>query len=83
MPNIEPLADKLTSFGFDVRECNGHSMAEVVEALEAVQSVEGKPQAVIAHTIKGAGVSFMEGNNDFHGVAPTPEQAEAALAEVA
>lgn len=81
--DLEPFADKLRAFRLDVRECDGHSMTEVVEALEGVRGVEGRPQAIIAHTIKGAGVSFMENDNDFHGVAPTPAQAAAALAELA
>jgi len=81
--NLEPLLAKWEAFGFDTREVDGHNMAELVEVLENVQQVTGKPQAIVARTVKGKGVSFMENNNDFHGKAPTPEQAEKALAELA
>lgn len=81
--DLEPFVTKWQGFGFDVREIDGHNMAEIVEALEAVQEVTGKPQVLVARTVKGKGVSFMEGNNEFHGKAPTPEQAEQALRELA
>ncbi|NCO42448.1 MAG: transketolase [Armatimonadetes bacterium CG_4_10_14_0_8_um_filter_66_14] len=81
--SLAPLADKLRAFGFETSEIDGHDMAAIVEALEATKEVTGKPQAIVAHTIKGKGVSFMENDNEFHGKAPTPEQCEQALAELA
>jgi transketolase len=80
---LEPLADKWRAFNWHVLEINGHDMGEILQALKKAGGVKGKPTVIIAHTIKGKGVSFMEGNVDFHGKAPTPEEAEIALKELA
>jgi transketolase len=80
--NNEPFADKWRSFGWRVFEVDGHNMGKVVEVLEDAKKVKGQPAAIIAHTIKGKGVSFMENNPDFHGKAPTPAETERALKEV-
>ncbi len=80
--DIEPVVDKWKAFGFHVFEIDGHDMSAVVNSLEQAKSVRGKPVMIIAHTIKGKGVSFMENNNHFHGVAPTKEEAERALKEL-
>jgi transketolase len=80
---IEPLADKWRAFNWHVLEINGHDMGEILKALKKAREIKGKPTVIIAHTIKGKGVSFMEGNVDFHGKAPTPEEAEIALKELA
>jgi transketolase len=80
---IEPLADKWRAFNWHVLEINGHDMGEILKALKKAGDVKGKPTVIIAHTIKGKGVSFMEGNVDFHGKAPTPQEAEIALKELA
>jgi transketolase len=80
--NIEPFADKWKGFGWEVFEVDGHNISKVVETLEKAKAVKGKPSVVIAHTIKGKGVSFMENNPDFHGKAPTPAEVEKALQEV-
>jgi transketolase len=80
---IEPLADKWRAFNWHVLEINGHDMGEILKALKKARDIKGKPTVIIAHTIKGKGVSFMEGNVDFHGKAPTPEEAEIALKELA
>jgi transketolase len=61
---------------------NGHSIIALTEALEIARGMRGHPTLVIAHTVKGKGISFMEANPDFHGRAPTPEEAERALAEL-
>ena len=80
--NMEPLADKWKSFNWHVEELDGHNMDEVVRHLESAKKISGKPITLIAHTIKGKGVSFMENNNHFHGVAPTAEEAKRALEEL-
>lgn len=76
---IEPFADKWRSFGWVVRECNGHDLEEVVKAYDWAQSQDG-PACVIAHTVKGQGVTFMEHENKYHGVAPTQDELARALA---
>lgn len=80
--DLEPLADKWVACGWHVQELDGHDMAAVLDALEQARRVSGRPQVLIAHTVKGKGVSFMEHNNDFHGRAPTDEELERALAEL-
>lgn len=80
--SMEPMADKWRAFGWEVREIDGHDMTTIVEGLEWAGTVKGKPTMLIAHTVKGKGVSFMENNNYFHGVAPTAAEAEWALKEL-
>jgi transketolase len=81
--NLDPLSKKFESFGWQVIEIDGHDLKRVLDALEKAQQVKGKPTVIIAHTIKGKGVSFMENNVDFHGKAPNAEQLEKALKELA
>jgi transketolase len=80
--NIEPLNDKWKSFGWHVIEVDGHNIPRLLDAFKEAQSVKGKPSVIIAHTVKGKGVSFMENNVDFHGKAPNAEQVELALKEL-
>ncbi len=80
--NLEPLAAKWRAFGWEVLEIDGHDFQQILKAFEKAQEVKGKPTVIIAHTIKGKGVSFMENNIEFHGKAPTPEEAEKALKEL-
>jgi transketolase len=80
--NMEPFADKWRSFGWKVVEVDGHDLVTLIGALEDARNVKGQPTAIIAHTVKGKGVSFMENNPDFHGKAPTPSEVERALQEV-
>jgi transketolase len=80
--NMEPFADKWRGFGWEVSEVDGHDLARVVDALEKAKTMSGRPSVIIAHTIKGKGVSFMENNPDFHGKAPTLTEVEKALMEV-
>jgi transketolase len=80
---IEPLTDKWRAFNWHVLEINGHDMGEILKALKKAREIKGKPTVIIAHTVKGKGVSFMEGNVDFHGKAPTPQETEIALKELA
>ena len=79
----EDLGVKFEAFGWDVRHVNGHDIDALIEVLNACKSSrDGKPHAVIAETVKGKGVSFMENEAGWHGKAPSAEQLEAALAEL-
>jgi transketolase len=78
---LEPLAAKWESMGWQAREIDGHSMEEVLEALAWAQGAGG-PACIIAHTVKGKGVSFMEGDNAYHGVAPSDDELGRALGEL-
>ncbi len=80
--NLEPVAAKWQAFGWQVIEIDGHNMREVLAAYEKAKTIKGKPAIIIAHTVKGKGVSFMENTCDFHGRAPTNEEAEKALKEL-
>jgi len=80
--NIEPLAQKWTACGWHALEINGHDITQVLEAYDAAERTTGQPTVVIARTVKGKGVSFMEGQPGWHGVAPTTEQLAKALAEL-
>jgi transketolase len=79
---LEPLVPKFRDFRWEVKEIDGHNMEEIVLTLKSLPLAPEKPSAVIAHTIKGKGVSFMENNHHWHFGVATKEQAEAALAEL-
>jgi len=81
--DIEPLVDKWTSFGWHTIEVDGHDIPVLQKAFAEAEATKGKPTVLIAHTVKGKGVSFMENNPKFHGVAPTKEECELALKELA
>lgn len=76
---LEPLADKWRAFNWNVIEINGHDFNEIFSALEKAEKTKGKPTIIIAHTIKGKGVSFMEGKAEWHGNAPKGEELKQAL----
>lgn len=80
--NLSPLDQKWRAFGWRVIEVDGHDIGQLLGALEEASQAE-VPAVIIAHTVKGKGVSFMENNVDFHGKAPTPAQVEQALKELA
>lgn len=81
--SITPVADKWRAFGFEVIDkVNGHDLKDLVKAFEKAEKVKGKPTMIIADTIKGKGISFMENNNSFHGKAATPEEKEKAMGEL-
>jgi len=80
--DTEPFLEKWRSFGWHTIEVDGHDLAQIIAALTKAKTIRGKPTAIIAQTTKGKGVSFMENNPDFHGTAPTPEEAERALKEL-
>ena len=79
---IGDIGSKFESFGWNVREVDGHDMAQLVESFLWTETAEPGPIAIIAHTTKGKGVSFMEDNPDFHGKAPNDEELEIALEEL-
>lgn len=78
----EPLVDKWQAFGWHVIEIDGNDLAQVFAAYEAARAQTGRPTCIVARTVKGKGVSFMEDKVEWHGVAPNDEQAAAALAEL-
>jgi transketolase len=80
--NITPLPEKWRAFGWNVIEIDGHDFTQILDALSPESIVPGKPTMVIAHTIKGKGVSFMENQCDWHGKAPNEEQVKQALQEL-
>ena len=80
---LEPFADKYRAFNWDVFECDGHDIASFVDTVEKAKRVRGKPQVVIAHTVMGKGVSYMEGDYLWHGKPPKKDEAEKALQELA
>jgi transketolase len=80
--SIEPISDKWQAFGWHVIEIDGHNFKEILTALDTAKEVKGKPTLIIAHTVKGKGVSFMEGAVGFHGKAPNKEQYEQAMKEL-
>jgi transketolase len=80
--DLEPFHQKWAAFGWHVIEVDGHNLTELLDAFEQAKSVKGQPTVIIAHTIKGKGVSFMENNADFHGKAPTTAEVEKALKEL-
>lgn len=79
---LEPLAGKWSACGWRVIEVNGHSVRQVVEALELVREIHDQPSVILAHTTKGKGVSFMENQSYWHGNVPNNEQLSRALAEL-
>ncbi len=81
--DLEPLADKWRAFGWHTLEVDGHDIAALQKAFAEAAATKGKPTVLIAHTVKGKGVSFMEGNPKWHGVTPNPEEVELALKELA
>ena len=81
--DLEPLAPKWEAFGWHVIELDGHDIPALQKAFAEASATRGKPTVIIAHTVKGKGVSFMENNPKYHGVAPTAEEVEMALKELA
>ncbi len=80
--NLDPFNQKWQAFGWHVVEVDGHDLAQLIDAFNQAKLVKGQPTVIIAHTIKGKGVSFMENNPDFHGKAPTAAEVERALKEL-
>ena len=80
--SLEPIKEKLKAFNWHVIEIDGHNYDQILGALDEAQKVKGKPTFILAQTIKGKGVSFMEGQIGWHGKAPNREQAEQAVKEI-
>lgn len=80
--SLEPLADKWKAFGWHVIEIDGHDMRQILDACDRARETRGKPTMVIAHTVKGKGVSFMENALSFHGKPPNDEETKKALKEL-
>ena len=79
---LNDLGEKWRSFGWQVQEIDGHDMAQIIAAIESAQAVREQPSVIIAHTVPGRGVDFMEGDYRWHGKEPNAEQAAAALAQL-
>ena len=80
--SLEPLKEKLAAFGWHTLLVDGHQIAELLAAYKACEQVKGRPSIIIAHTVKGKGVSIFEDQKKYHGVAPTPEEYHQALKEL-
>ncbi|MBZ5516560.1 MAG: transketolase [Acidobacteriia bacterium] len=81
--NIDPIVEKYAAFNWNVLEIDGHDMKQILDAFERARVTCGRPTVIIAHTIKGKGVSFMENQAGWHGIAPNREQFEKAMVDLA
>lgn len=79
---VKPIGAKFEGFGWNVIEIDGHSFEEILDAFAKARECKGKPTVIIADTVKGKGVSFMEGQAGWHGKAPNDEQAAQAIEEI-
>lgn len=80
--NPYPIDDKFKSFGFEVLNVDGHSIEELIEVFEKAKTIKDKPTVIIAKTIKGKGISFMEDKAEWHGKAPSEEEYNQAIKEL-
>ena len=80
--NLEPVAKKWQAFGWHTIEIDGHNMQQILLAYDEAKRIKGKPTIIVARTVKGKGVSFMENTVEFHGRAPTVDETEKALKEL-
>jgi transketolase len=81
--DLEPVVDKIKAYGWPVLDVNGHDIAQVDKALDQAEANKGVPTFIVAHTVKGKGVSFMENQPEWHGKAPKPAEAVQAIKEIA
>ncbi len=79
---LEPLEDKFIAFGYAVRHVDGHSIPDLINVFKSVPFEKGKPNLVLAHTVKGKGISFMENGTNWHHRVPTDEEFHAAIREL-
>ena len=79
---VAPVVDKFQAFGWNVIQIDGHDFEQILDAFKQARACKGKPTMIVAETIKGKGVSFMENNAGWHGKAPDEEQTKQALAEL-
>ena len=80
--SIEPIADKWKAFGWHTLEVDGHDIGQLLAAFQYCKGVKSRPSMIIAHTVKGKGVSIFEGQKKYHGTAPNPEEYQQALQEL-
>jgi transketolase len=80
--NPEPIAEKFEAFGWYVQSIDAHDFEQIEKAVKNAKKQKGKPSMIVAHSIKGKGVSFMENEAGWHGKAPKPEERDKALAEL-
>jgi transketolase len=80
--DLEPVVEKIKSFGWPVVDINGHDIAQIDKALDQADAIKGAPTFIVAHTVKGKGVSFMENDPEWHGKAPKPNEAVEAIREI-
>jgi len=80
--DMDPFSQRWESFGWRVLEVDGHDIKQLSSALERAEKVKARPSVIVAHTIKGKGVSFIEEDNRWHGVAPKPDELTRALEEL-
>ena len=80
--SVYPLKEKFEAFGFEVYEVDGHNIDELIMTFPKASTIKGKPTAIIAKTIKGKGVSFMENQAGWHGKAPNEDEYKLAIEEL-
>lgn len=80
--DVYPVGEKFKSFNWNVIEIDGHNYEEIIKAFEEARNVKGKPTVIVAKTVKGKGVSFMENNPGFHGAAPNDDEYKKAMEEL-
>jgi len=81
--DLEPVVEKLKAYGWPVLDINGHDIGQIDKALDQAEATRGAPTFIVAHTVKGKGVSFMENQPEWHGKAPKPGEAVQAIKEIA
>ena len=79
---IQPIAEKWESFGWHVMDVDGHNMREILETLDRIDNIHHQPKIIIAHTVKGKGVSYMEDKACWHGRAPNDKEYAQAIKEL-
>ena len=80
--NPYPIDRKFESFGFEVLKCDGHDEHDLINAFETAKTINDKPTVIIAKTVKGKGISYMENKAEWHGKAPNEDQYKSALEEL-
>ena len=80
--DLEPVLEKWKAFGWPVIEIDGHDLAQIAKALDQAEAIKGGPTFIVAHTVKGKSVSFMENNPEWHGKAPKPQEGIRAIREI-
>jgi transketolase len=80
---VEPITDKFRSFGWEVMDVDGHDIGAIVAALDKAETVKGKPSVIVCRTLKGKGCSLFEGKVEFHGTAPSKDELDVAMKELA